>query len=83
MEPTEPRHIDVGGAPALTGGTPREKGLIHMMNKRAELELLDAISAYFHNASPGLVPDVEIYQNAGWGCRQRDKAMMPCLFSPH
>jgi glutathione S-transferase len=61
MEPTEPRHIDVGGAPTLTGGTPREKGLIHMMNKRAELELLDAISVYFHNATPGLGPDLEIY----------------------
>src|SRR5580698_10675344 len=32
------------GAPTLTGTTPRDKGLIHMMSKRAELELLDAIS---------------------------------------
>ncbi len=55
------------GAPTLTGGTPREKGLIHMMSKRAELELLDAISVYFHHATPGLGPDVEIYQNAEWG----------------
>ncbi|MGF6113398.1 glutathione S-transferase [Pseudomonas frederiksbergensis] len=63
------------GAPTLTGTTPREKGLIHMMNKRAELELLDAVSAYFHHATPGLGPDVEIYQNAEWGFRQRDKAV--------
>ena len=63
------------GAPALTGTTPREKGLIHMMNKRAELELLDAISVYFHHATPGLGPTVEIYQNAEWGLRQRDKAL--------
>ena len=63
------------GAPALTGRTPRDKGLIHMMNKRAELELLDAISVYFHHATPGLGPDVEIYQNAEWGFRQRDKAV--------
>src|SRR6202161_1877031 len=63
------------GAPALTGRTPREKGLIHMMSKRAELELLDAISVYFHHATPGLGPDVEIYQNAEWGFRQRDKAL--------
>jgi glutathione S-transferase len=63
------------GAPTLTGRTPREKGLIHMMNKRAELELLDAVSVYFHNATPGLGPDVEIYQNAEWGFRQRDKAI--------
>jgi glutathione S-transferase len=63
------------GAPALTGRTAREKGLIHMMNKRAELELLDAISVYFHHATPGLGPDVEVYQNAEWGFRQRDKAI--------
>jgi glutathione S-transferase len=63
------------GAPILTGRTPREKGLIHMMNKRAELEVLDAVSVYFHHATPGLGPDVEIYQNAEWGLRQRDKAV--------
>jgi len=63
------------GAPTLTGRTAREKGLIHMMNKRAELELLDAISVYFHHATPGLGPAVEIYQNAEWGLRQRDKAV--------
>ncbi len=63
------------GSPTLTGRTPREKGLIHMMNKRAELELLDAISTYFHHATPGLGPAVEVYQNAEWGLRQRDKAV--------
>ena len=63
------------GAPTLTGRTAREKGVIHMMNKRAELELLDAISVYFHHATPGLGPDVEVYQNAEWGLHQRDKAL--------
>ena len=63
------------GAPTLTGTTPRERGIIHMMNKRAELELLDAVSVYFHHATPGLGPDVETYQNAEWGLRQRDKAL--------
>jgi len=63
------------GTPTLTGRTPREKGLIHMMNRRAELELLDAVSVYFHHATPGLGPDVELYQNAEWGLRQRDKAL--------
>lgn len=65
----------VDGQPILTGRTAREKGIIHMMNKRAELELLDAISVYFHHGTPGLGPDVEIYQNAEWGLRQRDKAV--------
>jgi glutathione S-transferase len=63
------------GAPTLTGRTPREQGVIHMMSKRAELELLDAISTYFHHATPGLGPHVELYQNAEWGFRQRDKAL--------
>jgi glutathione S-transferase len=63
------------GTPTLTGRTPLEKGLIHMMSKRAELELLDPISVYFHHATPGLGPDVELYQNAEWGFRQRDKAL--------
>ena len=69
-------YIDaLDGAPTLVGRTPREKGMIHMMSKRAELELLDAISVYFHHATPGLGPDVELYQNAEWGFRQRDRAM--------
>lgn len=63
------------GAPVLTGATPRQKGVVHMMSKRAELELLDAVSVYFHHATPGLGPDVELYQNAEWGLRQRDKAV--------
>lgn len=62
------------GVPTLTGSTPLEQGVIHMMSKRAELELLDAISTYFHHATPGLGPHVELYQNAEWGFRQRDKA---------
>lgn len=63
------------GAPTLTGRTPLEKGVIHMMSKRAELELLDAISVYFHHGTPGLGPQVELYQNLEWGFRQRDKAL--------
>src|SRR5450830_295951 len=63
------------GSTSLTGTTPLEQGLIHMMSKRAELELLDAISVYFHHGTPGLGPTVELYQNPEWGCRQRDKAI--------
>lgn len=61
--------------PVLTGRTPVEKGLIHMMTKRAEIEFLDAVSTYFHHATPGLGPQVELYQNAEWGNRMRDKAI--------
>jgi hypothetical protein len=38
-----------------------------MMSKRAELELLDAISVYFHHATPGLGPDIEIYRTPSGG----------------
>ncbi|VVD73622.1 glutathione S-transferase [Pandoraea capi] len=62
------------GSPTLTGNTPLTRAKIHMMNKRAELELLDPISVYFHHATPGLGPDVELYQNEEWGIRQREKA---------
>lgn len=62
-------------SPILTGTSPLEKGVIHMMTKRAEIELLDAISVYFHHGTPGLGPLVEVYQNQEWGFRQRDKAI--------
>lgn len=66
---------NIDGIPLLTGTTPVEKAVIHMMNKRAEIELLDCVSVYFHHATPGLGPDVELYQNQEWGLRQRDKAI--------
>lgn len=65
----------LGDAPQLTGTTARGKGMIHMMNKRAEIEFFDAISVYFHHATAGLGPDVELYQNPEWGLRMRDKAL--------
>ena len=65
----------LGDTPRLTGTTPRDQGMIHMMTKRAEIEFLDAISVYFHHATAGLGPDVELYQNAEWGLRMRDKAL--------
>ncbi len=66
---------DLDGSPTLTGRTAVEKGLVHMMTKRAEIEFLDAVSVYFHHATPGLGPHVELYQNEEWGLRMRDKAL--------
>ena len=60
---------------SLTGTTPADKGIIHMMTRRAEIEFLDAVSTYFHHATPGLGPLVEHYQNPEWGNRMRDKAV--------
>jgi glutathione S-transferase len=72
---------NLDGDPILTGRTPREKGVIHMMQKRAESELIDAIGGYFHHATPGLGPVLQAYKNpdwAGreeWGRQQGDKAI--------
>ncbi|ORY86984.1 glutathione S-transferase [Protomyces lactucae-debilis] len=59
----------------LTGRTPKEQGLIHMFTRRVELEVMNPISTYFHHATPGLGPKVEIYQNKDYGLNQRDKAL--------
>ncbi|CDK29360.1 unnamed protein product [Kuraishia capsulata CBS 1993] len=63
------------GNTVLTGLTPRERGDIHMFTRRVENEFLEPISLYFHNATPGLGPDVETYQNHEWGLRQREKGL--------
>jgi glutathione S-transferase len=67
---------DLDELTTLTGTLAREKGLIHKMSRCAELELLDASSVYFRHATPRhatprLGAHVELYQNSGWGIRQR------------
>ena len=47
------------GAPTLTGATPTERGEIAMRQRKAEADVLDAVAAYFHHATPGLGPDIE------------------------
>ncbi|MEL6937663.1 MAG: glutathione S-transferase [Cyanobacteria bacterium J06598_1] len=64
----------LAGDPVLTGRTPKERAMIHMMQRRAEAGLLDAVAAYFHHATPGLGPDIEGYQCADWGNHQRARA---------
>jgi glutathione S-transferase len=72
---------NLDGNPALTGRTARDKGVIHMMQKRAESELIDAVGIYFHHATPGLSPALQAYKSpewegrVEWGQRQRDKAI--------
>ncbi|MGI4744841.1 MAG: glutathione S-transferase family protein [Janthinobacterium lividum] len=72
---------NLDGQPTLTGRTPLEKAMIHMMQRRAEAELLDAVGNYFHNATPGLGPILQVYKNpewidrTAWGIQQRDKAL--------
>lgn len=66
-------HLD--GLPTLTGRTARERGVIHMMQRRAEAGLLDAVGTYFHHATPGLGPEIETYQNREWGEKNRERAV--------
>lgn len=60
--------------PSLTGNTPQDRARISMMNLRAESGLLNAVGTYFHHATPGLGPDLETYQCAEWGNKQKDVA---------
>lgn len=72
---------NLDGNPVLTGKTAKEKGVIHMMQKRAESELADPVGWYFHHATPGLGEKLLPYKSpewAGrveWGQRNRDKAV--------
>lgn len=59
---------------SLTGSTPKQRAMVHMMQRRAEQSVMDATTGYFHHATPGLGPDVETYQNKGWGLKQAERA---------
>lgn len=63
------------GEPTLTGTGARERGLIAMAQRRVEAGFLDAVAAYFHHATPGLGPELETYQNAEWGQREKTRAL--------
>jgi glutathione S-transferase len=70
---------NLDGNPVLTGKTPREKAMIHMMQKRADDQLIDAIGIFFHHATPGLGETLQAYKSPEWehrkewGERQLDK----------
>lgn len=59
---------------SLNGTTAKERAVINMMQKRAESTVLDAVGAYFHHATDGLGPVLEVYQNKEWGNKQKEKA---------
>lgn len=60
---------------SLTGTVAKERAVISMMQRRAESMVLDAVATYFHHATDGLGPKIEIYQNKEWGNKQREKAL--------
>lgn len=59
----------------LCGKTAKDRAVIHMMNRRAESGLLDAVGDYFHHATPGLGPKLETHQNAEWGNHRKARAL--------
>ena len=61
--------------PTLTGRTAKERAIVHMMQRRAEVELIDALGTYFHHATPGLGEKIELYQNREWGERNLKRGM--------
>jgi glutathione S-transferase len=63
------------GEPELTGKTAKERAVVHMMQRRAEAGLLDAVAAYFHHATAGLGPTIETSQNREWGEANRARAL--------
>ena len=59
--------VNLDGNPVLTARTPREKGLIHMMHRRAEIMLLDPIDDYFHYGTRGLGEALVPWRMPDWG----------------
>ena len=57
---------NLDGNPTLTGTTPREKGVIHMMQRRAEMLFIDAVDDYFHYGTPGLGPALRPWRAPEW-----------------
>jgi glutathione S-transferase len=60
---------NLDGKPVLTGRTPREKGLVHMMQRRAEILLLEPVDDYFHYAIRALGAAVEPWRQPEWAGR--------------
>lgn len=62
---------NLDGKPTLTGRTPREKAVIHMMQRRVEMMLLEPVDDYFHYATAGLGPALRPWRMPDWsGARE-------------
>jgi glutathione S-transferase len=58
------------GKPSLTGKTPREKALIHMMQWRVEMLLLEAIDDYFYYGTAALGKALRPWRMPDWSGRK-------------
>ncbi len=61
-------HLD--GNPTLTGATPRARALIHMMQRRVEILVTEAIDDFFHYGTPGLGSALAPWRMPEWSGRQ-------------
>jgi glutathione S-transferase len=66
-------HLD--GTPTLTGRTGRERTLVHIMQRRVEVGLLDALTIYFDHAILDLGSKIETYQTPKWNRHGRARAL--------
>ncbi|TDK39233.1 glutathione S-transferase [Rhizobium deserti] len=57
---------NLDGDPVFTGKSPLEKGLIHMMQRRAEAMLIDPVGIYFHYGTPGLGEALQAFKSPEW-----------------
>ncbi len=57
---------NLDGAPALTGATPRDKALVHMMQRRVEILLLEPVDDYFHYGTSGLGAALRPWRKPDW-----------------
>jgi glutathione S-transferase len=61
---------NLDGKPLLTGKTPLEKGLIHMMQRRVEQLVMEPIDDYFHYGTRGLGPALAPWRMPEWAGRR-------------
>jgi glutathione S-transferase len=61
---------NLDGKPVLTGRTPREKGLIHMMQRRVEQLVLEPLDDYFHYGTRGLGAALTPWRMPEWEGRE-------------
>ena len=60
---------------SLTGETAEQRAIVHMMQRRGEQKIVDAIGAYFHHATVGFGPEIEGEQNKAWGQSHYEKTL--------
>lgn len=60
---------NLDGKPIFTGTTPREKAVIHMMQRRVEQLLLEPLDDFFHYGTPGLGKALAPWRMPEWAGR--------------